>query len=545
MTISSSWKYKPTAIRIEIFDGSVSVDDDPEDFNGTPSTTFSASALFLINQALPEAYIVSVSPRLSGLVSSAKDDISVPKYRLLAAVSPDTFTDSTINWYPVTLQGVEPLTDFNSTLRPFLTTEYELIPKTLGISMSHSEPLAVTVLQPSKALLDRITIEWGQIDFCSDPSLLAANRKIRIESSPFVLVNPVLFSNYLSIGTLSYLATPTATKHSAVTAIFSDARYLDGMDGGPVFQDASNTCIGFVAGALHKKSGQGDLSVIVPWDQVYKALSTIVQYPPDTIQESRQEPSPLDTFTWLAFHGVLLLEVYRDHLRQSWGSGILLADDILVTNSHMIENGYRKITAWISTTESVELEELGNPLPGIDIIFFKVKWGNKMNPKTRVVKPAQLCTDPKAYTPGRKVYSLGYGLIYPRMATGLPLQPLRSLGIISNIVSMPLFTTDSTSTPVMLVSSACCWNGSSGGAVFDAETGRVISLMTSNGRVNETGQVIPQMAFTLPALVVARGLAMLTENQVIEVNPKVETLWQLRETHESLMVEDKPLKAKL
>lgn len=549
---TASWKYKTVALRIEILEGSVSVDEP----TATPSATFSASGVFLV--AAGSSYILSVSPVLTSLIRQQGFG-TAPPFRVLVALSPDTFTDDAVHWYPVDSVVGRALSDFNDTMRPFVTSEYEIVPK--NHQATAEQQLFLAVLKPSALLLGHISPKkWPAIDFWDDPRDIASNSgttRIRVESSPFVLVNPILFSNYTSTGTASYLATPAASKgqRANLTALFSDARYLDGMEGGPVFYESSRHCIGLVAGCLYKKSGQGDLLTIVPWSGVRAVLEKMAPGNNKLLHQRSTSATPdtsaIDSHSWLAFNGVLLLEVQHDHTRQSWGSGILLEHgDIVVTNSHMVESGYRRVTAWVSQTRSVELTEIGNPLPGIDIMFFKVNWDGS---KPEGVHAAELYRG-TTYKHGQEIYSMGYGLIYPRMAGGhrLPIQPMRSAGTVSNVVELPLLEGEEARTPVMLVSSACCWNGSSGGAVFDARTEAVVALMTSNGRVNETGQVIPQMAFTLPAAVIRRALAMLhgKEQPASIVNPKVVLLWQLKETHESLMAvddedEDTSMKAKL
>lgn len=347
---------------------------------------------------------------------------------------------------------------------------------------------------------------------------------LNVKSSPFALVNPALFVNYHSTGNVSYV-----TKNF----ILSDIRYLDGMDGAPIFSDSSQDCVGLVAGSLKKNSGEGDLTVVVPW-------YIIQEYLPASLK-CRAVSETEFFLPWLVFNGVIMIEVLYGAGRKGWGSGILIDDTTIVSNRHLLGDNYKSVVAWASESKSIPLQSLGSPLEGFDLLYFKLS--------TPIPKSRPVSFYNSDYKVGQKVRSLGYGLIYPHRTGNLPFQPLSSQGFISKTISMDLYRQldlatlssvageENIEAPVMVISSASCWNGSSGGALFDSETGDLVGMMTSNGRVNETGEVIVNMAFSIPGSILKYGWDLIKKGETRQVSNRIEKLWKLEETHASRLVE--------
>lgn len=458
-----------------------------------------------------------------------------------------------VDWYQVSLIGVDHLAELNDILSPLTTSSFTLLPK--GKNDKDRSRISLSVLRPPREMITKLKPQaWQEVVFPNELEVLKAKHSdpgiLSIRSSPYGLVNPAIFMDYLSSGNISYIS---AGENDKIQFILSDTRYLDGMDGGSAFISNSTAesvrCIGLVAGALKKHSGEGDMTVIVPWSTVLKYVTKHVKHVPSQLSS---DLSVTDfVIPWLSFNGVLMIEVQYTNVRKGWGSGILLDDTTVVSNMHLLGNNHQSATAWISETEYVPLEILGNPLPGLDIMFFKLTKPISSSKS----KPVTLYKG--SYKVGQPVRSLGYGLIYPHGTGSLPFQPLTSNGIIARSVCMDLYrdfdlatrsveVSDSGSQVqaqakskdhVLLVSTAGCWNGSSGGALFDAATGHVISMMTSNGRVNETGEVIPQMAFSLPSEVLQHAWDLLKNGQKKKVSQRVTSLWKLEETHVNSLVE--------
>ncbi|ODQ64985.1 hypothetical protein NADFUDRAFT_46786, partial [Nadsonia fulvescens var. elongata DSM 6958] len=100
---------------------------------------------------------------------------------------------------------------------------------------------------------------------------------ISIISTPFGLVNPALFCGHLSHGIISYVH--RETNEAGPLVIFSNVKYLDGMEGGLVVLNRNkdsytNTLasIGLLMGKLRMENG-GELSIIAPWHQILEVLS--------------------------------------------------------------------------------------------------------------------------------------------------------------------------------------------------------------------------------------------------------------------------------
>lgn len=437
------------------------------------------------------------------------------------------------------------LLETNNALIPFAMSGYSLLPK--DQRNRERSKISLSLLKPPQEMLRKLsTSKWQEIVFADELQTLSTKHRddgsLKVQSSPFALVNPAIFLNYLSKGNISYIA--NGDSPDSIDFVLSDLRYLDGMEGGIAFvPGASGTpqCIGLVGGSLKKLSGEGDLTVVVPWSRILPILATRVKNVPPLFKKTKT----IDFFyPWLAFNGVVMIEVNYSGLRKGWGSGILLDDKTIVSNLHLLGKEFKTATAWVSETEYYNLRVLGSPLEGLDMVFFGL---SKPIP-SRTAQPVSLYKGD--YSIGQAVRSLGYGLIYPRGTGDLPFQPLISNGSISRVVPMNLFrnidlTTGSVDVnskslpdmPALIVASANCWNGSSGGALFDASSGQVVSMMTSNGRVNGTGEVIPQMAFSIPSVIIEFAWQLLKEGKVMKVSQRLISLWQLDETHVNALVE--------
>lgn len=340
---------------------------------------------------------------------------------------------------------------------------------------------------------------------------------IRIRSSPFVAVNPALFMSYASEGTISF----TARDRSAMLC---DIKYLEGMNGAIAFDHLDGNSLGIVIGSLKKSNGEGEFTLIAPWAEIVRSMEK-------TIANVRHLRSitPSKSMGELAislpseFSGVVALLVSKPGNSTIWGSGVLIDPETVVTNSHVVEN-HIAITAWFQKNEKIEATVQSIPIKNVDVAFLKLKHATKYNP----VKLSQRVPEPHD-----RVESVGYGMIYPHSMTEL--QPLVSLGVISRVVKMSL-SSRSPSMPVLMITSAGCWNGSSGGALFDSNTTELLGIMTSNGRMDDTGEIIPTMSFILPVQMIkyAWEIAKSDRNSPQAIlDSRIINLWRLQETHKT------------
>lgn len=336
-------------------------------------------------------------------------------------------------------------------------------------------------------------------------------RKVQILSCPFSAVNPYLFMDYVSSGSISYVDDNNCT-------LLSDIRYLHGMNAGNACLEDDGSClksIGLVIGSLNKRSREGDLTIIVSWSEISQFLQSLpLAY--------KSRPISLNKNNDVASSGVVLITVTTNN-KTVWASGVVVKGKYILTNLHVVgTNKSSYITAWFSPTERTELAIKVVLLVGIDLVILEPKMTlEKYN--IPIIKFS--CSTPQMRD---QVTSIGYGFHYPHSLKESKLKPLYSVGIVSQVISLPV-TSKSPSFPVMIVCSAKCWNGSSGGAVFDELSGnKLVGIMASNGKMNDSGEVIPEMAFLIPAQLIEYALSL---KSPIKVLKNLERLWKLEQTH--------------
>lgn len=257
-----------------------------------------------------------------------------------------------------------------------------------------------------------------------------------------------------------------------------------------------------------------------------------------------------------------------------WGSGILLSDTIVVTNRHVINN-YDKssITIWFSNSKSSRIFDIIKPISDFDLVYLQLIEKCPINYN----KPAKLCK--RSILKGEKVKSIGFGLFYPlinpmQLSTDLQrregeeindgklnlnlnpmdfLQPLISQGVISTLISLPLFPPNTKNMiqnpnlPIMAISSAGCWNGSSGGGLFNSNN-ELIAMLTSNGKLESTGEILPFLSLGIPIYgIIDYGFNLINaknnlglnvciyDDKEIKINSDIKKCWDLKPTHKEVV----------
>lgn len=405
-----------------------------------------------------------------------------------------------MTWLEVEVITTRPLEGLNQFLVPF-KNHYTFSP--------NCQQATISVLQFKDAKRKRVESELRKFKSSGDIDPRGA---IRIRSSPFVSVNPAMFIGYASEGTISFTARDRST-------MLCDIRYLEGMHGG-LATDKNDYSLGIVVGSLKKTNGEGEFTVIAPWTEIVKAVDrTVVTADVRHIRSIKPSNSmavvPEQDYLPSKFHGVVALTVSRPGKSIIWGSGVLIDSETIITNAHVVEP-HLSITAWFTKAEKRTAQLISIPFKDIDLAFLKLQ-----TPASKEFSPAKFTSNPtiKLHDP---VLSIGYGMIYPHSMHEI--QPIQSTGIISKVVRM-------NSSPVLLITSAGCWNGSSGGALFDASMS-LIGIMTSNGRMDDTGEIIPTMSFILPIQIISKARALLKSKSQSTLDPKISKLWKLQPTHD-------------
>lgn len=290
---------------------------------------------------------------------------------------------------------------------------------------------------------------------------------ISVRSSPFNVTNPVLFSSFVSAGHINSVLRNGKTAFGYL----SDIKYLENMCGAVVNGDSGS--IGMLLGNLRKLNGDGDLMVIAPWERLLEKLMSHLKNEERTLMDL-VTPDLNEAQSHLVFPLVLS----QNGKYFSWGSCLLLTSHTLVTNYHVLKPFYEKVGKCnvIMGLENITLsldDRVIVPYPELDLAFVELSLLNQMN--VSHFQPVKLGNEEAEVQD--EVYTAGYGLILNETS----LKPLVSRGHISSKTSLPCFENGPKS-PCMLINSSLCWNGSSGGGLFNNQ-GRLVGLICSNAQV--------------------------------------------------------------
>lgn len=366
---------------------------------------------------------------------------------------------------------------------------------------------------------------------------------ITVRSTPFSFTAPVAFADFLSSGYINCVL-----RNSSVCGYLSDVKYLDNMVGG--ISNSGGRSIGLVVGTLRKENGDGELVVVCLWHQLWRQLRSydeeIILPPLDSAILSIEPFSTGSLYTGPTLSSALsgpvlpLMVDLKDGA--SWGSCVLLDGYILVTNNHVIQ-------PWSSSKDgqcSILLpdrkislgpdDEVVVPYNNLDLVFVKISPQNQLH--FSQVKTAR--TSETRVSKGDVVRAAGYGLFVNKGQ----LEPLISEGRISGIVSTCPFP-NSKKMPCMLIASSSCWNGSSGGGLFDSH-GNLVGILCSNAQVfvpsvgdEQQTEKVPLFALCIPIeLVMAcyerRFGNEMSQNESNVLLREVEHVWQLKSTHRDM-----------
>lgn len=456
------WKYAPVAIAEQDREAKV------ETFSGV-----------FITNGLNEGYVLTVNKQIEGKVY-----VTMPNF----------ITDEKVEWVECKKVNERKLDDTEKALNRF-KGGYTVEP-------SSSIILSVFKFESMNRLNNAISIS-NKFKLCRK-----VDGKIKVHCSPFASVNPALFVGYMAHGSVGYIGKDI---------ILSDVRYLEGMNGGIVFQDGTNESIGLIAGKIRKLNKDGESTVVVPW----RCINTSKLLPMNT-------SSSLELIR--IFQGVVALTVKRRDGAVLWGSGVLIDNETIATNAHVVNNPER-ITVAFNYSHTCQAELTGVPIDGMDLAFLKLTpLQPQPHQKPHGFKPLKLRNTNVAT--GISVKSIGYGIYNPEI---LDNEPLISTGYVSRVVEHRLHdnSTNALNTQALIVASSGCWNGSSGGAVVDNEN-KLVGIMASNGKMND-GEIIPTLAFVIPWQVVEYAWHLLKLGKNVTLSPRLQKMWQLDQTHENVL----------
>lgn len=368
-----------------------------------------------------------------------------------------------------------------------------------------------------------------------DSTRVTTPAKIKIQCCPFSLTNTPMFVNYQILGAMNY-------KLEDSSAFLTDTKYLDDTIGGMVTLQHSKSSIGLISGSFSKMNGDGDLMLIISWNFILQALKFQDLPSVNFIQSSSIKSQiasatltseferkfghydPTDSVVRICSQTVNCLY---------WGSGVVISHDWIITNSHVLKQDLLiglEINVPSRPDIKITLDDViiyQSPLMGFDLSFIKLRSPNFDLIPTRLASSFSY-NDPVYIS--QPVKTIGHGLFYSRHPQEL--KPFHSEGIVNTIRNTPLDSYNTTSFPAMLIVSAGCWNGSSGGGIFN-EGNELVGIMTSNGKLSN-GEILPNFTLGIPVTVIEKAFYMLLNGLTpVDYSTVVEQLWSLRNTHEA------------
>lgn len=388
----------------------------------------------------------------------------------------------------------------------------------------------------------------------------SANDRILIHSFPFTFSSPLLFSDYTVNGHVTYCR---------LLVCLTDVKYLDNMAGGVVNSGPCRS-VGLVLGSLRKLNGDGDLLAFVPWSRIWqvvteklniKALVANVRVNklvqpasqdamsrswentrPQTGHKKASNGSPLAGRKAL-FSATVFPVVVSQSSSLFWGSCVYLNESTLVTNHHVISPySLDSVTFACSvyllekTVLTLTLEDVvSTPFPTLDVAFITLSHQNRARLKELRFHPVTYSFN---YSIGDEVMAVGYGLFFNK----LHVSPLSSKGHISAKIERPFFE-GSKRAPCMIVTSSSCWNGSSGGGLFD-QNGSMVGMICSNAQVKlshrgqngEKTEKIPSLSFCIPIELILAAYRNNHGGLKTDLNRNIECLWALGSEHRDVIV---------
>lgn len=292
--------------------------------------------------------------------------------------------------------------------------------------------------------------------------------EVNIRSLPFNFTSPSLFSDFVSTGHINAVI---RDEEKVARGFLSDIKYLENMCGA-IVNKTNGSAVGLLIGNLRKLNGDGDLLVIAPWDRLLDKIKV----------ESDLSLSVSETSYRSQNYPVLPVVISQGKHPFSWGSCVKLKRDLLVTNYHVIHPYVRldSVTCSISMGKNGSLvltkdDRVIVPFVDLDLAFILLSEENQI--KLAPVKPAAIGFSALQKV-GDEVYTVGHGLL---LNNDFP-DPIVSKGHLSSVVSQKPFKSGNQEIPCMLVASSQCWNGSSGGGLFDL-SGKLIGIVSSNAQV--------------------------------------------------------------
>lgn len=342
---------------------------------------------------------------------------------------------------------------------------------------------------------------------------------IEIFAYPFSFTNPLVFSKFKIHGHINYFNN---------VGYLSDIKYLENILGGVVnlaTKSQVDQSIGMVVSNLRKFNGDGDLTYIISWKVIWSTINFPNDFRLNKLLGLYEVQPNIKANT-------SIVPIFVNNTHQTWGSCIIFNSQYLITNHHVLKPTFTtksQVTVKISNDiiTLTEDDDIITPF-NADLSFIRLSSENQSKLANSANIPVEYTTD---YDIHDDVQAISYGLF-------CDVSPLVTFGHIQAIKSLPLESTHGPiSTRSLLISSASCWNGSSGGALF--KQGKMIGIICSNAQVkfldlNTNTQLLEKLtklSFILPIDLILKFF----EPTKYKVLVDFEHLWNLIPFHKDVI----------
>ncbi|KAF9970196.1 hypothetical protein BGZ73_007187 [Actinomortierella ambigua] len=375
-------------------------------------------------------------------------------------------------------------------------------------------------------------------------SMPAIGKHLTLHGSGFGLIAPSVLMNNISQGVVANIVHPYRVARrayqNAQSLIMTDAKYLPGMEGGPVSWDETGELAGMSMLPIRRSDGEPvDITLVIPVACIISAIAPYVGAPKELMLP--EHFAALSTNNLMrARESVVMVQV-----GQTWASGVVISKDgHILTNAHVFASFLDNVSnrTWPTLRSGVSLRvRIDNPqqqqwVDDCEVVFVSDScWDVAVIkiPETCILhgflpylplRTRQELNKSKPVVQGTPVFAIGHGIFGP--SSGV--LPLITSGSCSKVVS-------SHGQPVMLLSSAPVHRGNSGGVLVDT-LGQLVGLVTGNGKTS-TGRTITHLNFAIPIEAITDQLnAFLVEEDVKWLDPlnapsqRIDDIWSLRGT---------------
>ncbi|KAF9189447.1 hypothetical protein BGZ51_009558 [Haplosporangium sp. Z 767] len=364
--------------------------------------------------------------------------------------------------------------------------------------------LAILRLQPHPSRPAHLE-DYPMLDeqFPYQLSVPTIGKSLTLHGSGFGLIAPSVLINNISRGVVANIIHPHSVARKmdeqANSLILTDARFLPGMEGGPVSWDETGELAGLSMLTIRRADGEPvDISLVIPVACILSAISPYITIPTQPLLPNHI--AALNSATLLhARQSVVMLQI-----GQAWASGVVISKHgHILTNAHVFTSFLDNVSnrTWPTLRSGLTLRvRIDSPqqqqwIDDCELIFVSEScWDIAVVkiPETCVLNGFLPClplrTKEELVKPiahGTPLFAIGHGIFGPPSG----ILPLITSGICSKVVTF-------NQEPTMMITSAPVHQGNSGGVIVNTE-GHFIGLVTGNGKTS-TGRTITHLNFAIP-----------------------------------------------